>query len=142
MWYVVEKMLHLLSDNDGAINMMNVAKHFGQVHLFVVHDVDEADVVHGVDKVEVVSGVDEVEIIHVMDEVEVLYICDALHVDVGSHYEEVVVGLVDEVEGQCQEVEGLVTKWRVQVEKWKVWEDPKEDYQKDLRKIEGWKNES
>jgi len=33
MWYAVQKMFHLLLDDNGAINMVNVARHYGEVHL-------------------------------------------------------------------------------------------------------------
>ena len=54
-----QKMLHLLLDDNGAINMVNIAKRYGEVHLFVVHGVDEAEIVDGVDKEEVGNNVDE-----------------------------------------------------------------------------------
>jgi len=69
MWYVVEKMFHLLSDDNGVINMVNVARHYGEVHLFVVHGVDEVEIVDDVDEEEVGNNVDEEE--------KVLYLCDA-----------------------------------------------------------------
>jgi len=113
-------MLRLLSDDNSEINMVNVARRYGQVHLFVVHGVDEAEIVDGVDEVELVHGVDELEVVHGVDEtkvahgvdkVEVLYICDAPHVgvvgtDAESGCQEEMGGLVDEVEDQCHEVEG------------------------------------
>ena len=68
MWYAVQKMFHLLSDDNGAINMVNVARRYGEVHLFVVHGVDEAEIVYGVDEEEVGNNVDEDKI---------LYLCDA-----------------------------------------------------------------
>jgi len=46
-------MLHLLSNDDGAINMVNVARRYSEVHLFVVHGVNEAEIVDGVDEEEV-----------------------------------------------------------------------------------------
>lgn len=44
LWYVVENLMHMLYDKC-AINMMNVAGHYGQVHLFVVHGVSKPQVV-------------------------------------------------------------------------------------------------
>jgi len=35
----------MLVDDKGAINTMYIAKHFGQVHMFVVHGISEAKVV-------------------------------------------------------------------------------------------------
>jgi len=45
LWYVVDRRLQLLYDDNGSINMVNVAKCIGEVHLFVVHIVSEAVVV-------------------------------------------------------------------------------------------------
>jgi len=43
MWYAIERMFHLLLDDNGAINMVvNLVRRYGEVHLFVVHGVDEA----------------------------------------------------------------------------------------------------
>ncbi|KOM50075.1 hypothetical protein LR48_Vigan08g090200 [Vigna angularis] len=41
IFYCVENILHKLVDDRGAMNMVNVAKYFGEVHLFVVHGVDD-----------------------------------------------------------------------------------------------------
>jgi len=52
MWYavgggsVLEGRLELLSDDRGACHMVNIATLNGQVHLYVVHKVDEAEVVN------------------------------------------------------------------------------------------------
>jgi len=45
LWYVVDRRLQLLYDDNGSINMVNVAKRTGEVHLFVVHIVSETVVV-------------------------------------------------------------------------------------------------
>jgi len=45
LWYVVDRRLQLLYDDNGSINMINVAKRTGEVHLFVVHIVSEAVVI-------------------------------------------------------------------------------------------------
>ena len=45
LWYAVDRRLQLLYDYNGSINMVNVAKRTGEVHLFVVHIVSEAVVV-------------------------------------------------------------------------------------------------
>jgi len=68
MWYAVERVLHLLLEDNGAINMVNVARRNGEVYLFVVHGVDEA---------EIVDGVDEEKVGNNMDEDKILYLCDA-----------------------------------------------------------------
>ena len=44
MWYAIEKMLHLLLDDNDAINMVNVARRYGEVHLFVVQEKGEVEV--------------------------------------------------------------------------------------------------
>ncbi|KAG2399483.1 uncharacterized protein HKW66_Vig0080350 [Vigna angularis] len=41
IFYCVENILHKLVDDRGAMNMVNVAKYFGDVNLFVVHSVDD-----------------------------------------------------------------------------------------------------
>jgi len=52
MWYavgggsVLEGRLELLSDDRGACHMVNIATLNGQVHMYVVHKVDEAEVVN------------------------------------------------------------------------------------------------
>jgi len=52
MWYAMgggsflEGRLELLSDDRGACHMVNIATLNGQVHLYVVHKVDEAEVVN------------------------------------------------------------------------------------------------
>jgi len=43
LWYYVEKMLLLMKDDNGVINMVNVAKHYGEVLLYVVHGSSEAE---------------------------------------------------------------------------------------------------
>jgi len=45
LWYAVDRRLQLLYDDNGSINMVNVIKRTGEVHLFVVHIVLEAVVV-------------------------------------------------------------------------------------------------
>ena len=45
LWYVVDRHLQILYDDNGSINMVNAAKRTGEVHLFVVHIVSEAIVV-------------------------------------------------------------------------------------------------
>jgi len=47
----------MLFDDNGAINMVNVANCYGEVHLFVVRGVDEAEVVDNI--VESEGGVHE-----------------------------------------------------------------------------------
>ena len=37
-------MLHPSHDDKGALNMVRIARHYGEVHMFVVHGVDEAQV--------------------------------------------------------------------------------------------------
>ena len=53
LWYAIENLMYMLVDDKGAINMMHVAKHYGQVHMFVVHGISEAEVMENddVDKV-------------------------------------------------------------------------------------------
>ncbi|KOM37979.1 hypothetical protein LR48_Vigan03g136100 [Vigna angularis] len=41
IFYSVENILHKLVDDKGAMNMVNVAKYFGGVNLFVVYGVDD-----------------------------------------------------------------------------------------------------
>jgi len=72
MWFVVQKMLHLLSNDNGAINMVKVSRHYGEVHLFVDH---------GVDEVEIVDGVDEEEVRNNVDDEKILYLCDTPTLD-------------------------------------------------------------
>jgi len=43
LWYSIEQMLHPLSIDNGAINMVNVVNRYGEVHLFMVHGVDEVE---------------------------------------------------------------------------------------------------
>jgi len=45
LWYAIENAMYMLEDDKGAINMMHIAKHYGQVHMFVVHGISEAEVV-------------------------------------------------------------------------------------------------
>lgn len=45
LWYAVDTAMLLLCDDNGAMNMMKVARHCGEVHLFVVHGVSKAEVV-------------------------------------------------------------------------------------------------
>ena len=45
LWYVVDRRLQLLYDDNESINMVNIAKRKGEVHLYVVHIVSEAVVV-------------------------------------------------------------------------------------------------
>jgi len=45
LWYVVDRRLQFLYDDNGSINMVNVAKRTREVHLFVVHIVSKAVVV-------------------------------------------------------------------------------------------------
>jgi len=42
--YCVEMLLHPLDDDRGALNMLHIARHYGEVHMFVMHGVDEAQV--------------------------------------------------------------------------------------------------
>jgi len=44
LWYAIENAMYMLVDDKGAINMNHVAKHYGQVHMFVVHGISEAKV--------------------------------------------------------------------------------------------------
>ncbi|WVY95879.1 hypothetical protein V8G54_028030 [Vigna mungo] len=88
IFYCVENILHKLVDDRGAMNMVNVAKYFGEVHLFVVHGVD--------DEPEVVEN----EVIE-----QVLLLC---HGSLNSGEDSHVGGDGDEVEVQgLNEVEGL-----------------------------------
>ncbi|KOM28926.1 hypothetical protein LR48_Vigan618s000800 [Vigna angularis] len=41
LYYCIENILHKFYDDRDAMNMVNVAKFFGEVHLFVVHGVDD-----------------------------------------------------------------------------------------------------
>ncbi|KAG2407839.1 uncharacterized protein HKW66_Vig0026610 [Vigna angularis] len=41
IFYCVQNILHKLVDDRGAMNMVNVAKYFGEVRLFVVHGMDD-----------------------------------------------------------------------------------------------------
>jgi len=71
MWYavgggsVLEGRLELLSDDRGACHMVNIVTLNGQVHLYVVHTVDEVEVVnmleyhHDVEKGDVQGDVSE-----------------------------------------------------------------------------------
>jgi len=45
LWYAIDNAMYMLVNDKGAINMMHVARHFGQVHMFVVHGIFEAEVV-------------------------------------------------------------------------------------------------
>jgi len=45
LWYAIDNAMHMLEDDKGAINMMHIVKHYGQVHMFVVHGISEAEVV-------------------------------------------------------------------------------------------------
>ena len=45
LWYAIENAMYKLEDDKSAINMMHIAKHYGQVHMFVVHGISEAEVV-------------------------------------------------------------------------------------------------
>jgi len=45
LWYTIDRQLQLLYDDNGSINMVNVAKRTEEAHLFVVHIVSEAVVV-------------------------------------------------------------------------------------------------
>jgi len=45
LWYAVDRQLQLLYDDNWLINMVNVVKRIGEVHLFVVHIVLEVVVV-------------------------------------------------------------------------------------------------
>ena len=67
MWYVVERIFHLLPDDNGAINMVNGSRRYDEVHLFVVHGMDEAETVDGVDEEEVGNNVHEDKIVYLCD---------------------------------------------------------------------------
>lgn len=41
LWYAIENAMYMLIDDKGAINMMHVAKHYGQVHEEVHEEVNE-----------------------------------------------------------------------------------------------------
>jgi len=45
LWYAIENAMYKLEDDKSAINMMHITKHYGQVHMFVVHGISEAEVV-------------------------------------------------------------------------------------------------
>ena len=45
LWYAIKNAMYKLEDDKSAINMMHIAKHYGQVHMFVVHGISEAEVV-------------------------------------------------------------------------------------------------
>ena len=67
--YYVEMLLHPLHDDRGALNMVNIARHYGKVHMFVMHGVDEAQVEDNIVESEggVVRPLESGENSHVVD---------------------------------------------------------------------------
>ena len=72
--YCVEMLLHPLNDDRGALNMLHIARHYGEVHMFVVHGVDEAQVDDNIVEPEGDDGrpVESGENSHAVSEFEVL----------------------------------------------------------------------
>ncbi|XP_027911494.1 uncharacterized protein LOC114170206 [Vigna unguiculata] len=88
--------MYKLEDDKSAINMMHIAKHYGQVHMFVVHGISEAEVVEN----------------DLEDEQGLL--CGAeLESGEGSH----INAEVQEVEKEVQEVEKEVQQVEEEVQK-------------------------
>ena len=48
LWYVVDRRLQLLYDDNESINMVNVVKRKGEMHLYMVHIVSKAIIVDDV----------------------------------------------------------------------------------------------
>ncbi|WVY90028.1 hypothetical protein V8G54_035542 [Vigna mungo] len=67
LWYslgggsVLDDKLKALTDDRGALHMMNLARLNGQVHLFVVHTVSEPEIIHLLENVPHNIGEEEVE---------------------------------------------------------------------------------
>ncbi|WVZ08284.1 hypothetical protein V8G54_021630 [Vigna mungo] len=73
---VLDDRLEPLSDDRGAMHMMNLARLNGQVHLFVVHTVSEAEIVHLLENVPHNIGEEEVQpVMHDSDDGE----CEQVH---------------------------------------------------------------
>jgi len=72
--YWVEMLLHPLDDDMGALNMLYIARHYGEVHMFVVHGVDEAQVEDNIVKPKEDAGrpLESGESSHAISEYEVL----------------------------------------------------------------------
>jgi len=72
--YCVEILLHPLDDDRGALNMLHSARHYSEVHMFVVHGVDEPQVEDNIVKYEgdVVRSLESGESIHVVSKFEVV----------------------------------------------------------------------
>ena len=72
--YCVEMLLHPLNDDRGALNMLHIARHYGEVHMFVVHGVDEAQVEDNIVELEGDAGrpIESGGSSHVVSEFEVL----------------------------------------------------------------------
>jgi len=72
--YCIEMLLHPLDDDRGALNMLHIARHYGEVHMFVVHGVDEAQVEDNIVEPEgdVVRPLESGESSHAVSEFEVL----------------------------------------------------------------------
>ncbi|XP_014503319.1 uncharacterized protein LOC106763666 [Vigna radiata var. radiata] len=118
IFYCVENILHKLVDDRDAMNMVNVAKYFGEVHLFMVHGVDdEPEVVENEVTEQVLllchesldsgedshvgGGEDEVEL-RGLDEVEVQGLDNEVEVQ-GEEEEEVKVEDEQQVQGEGEE---------------------------------------
>ena len=96
LWYAIENAMYKLEDDKSAINMMHIAKHYGQVHMFVVHGISEAEVVEN-----------DLEDEHGL-------LCGAeLESGEGSH----INAEVQEVEKEVQEVEKEVQQVEEEVQK-------------------------
>jgi len=54
--FVLEDRLHLLFENIGIINMINIANRYGKIHLFVVHNVFEPHIINNLLGYKVKSG--------------------------------------------------------------------------------------
>jgi len=74
LFYCVEMLLHPLDDDKGALNMLHIARHYGEVHMFVVHGVDEAQVEDNIVEPEEDVGrpLESGESSHVVNEFEVV----------------------------------------------------------------------
>lgn len=55
---MLEDRLHLLFDDNGAINIVIIANKYGEMHLFVVHIVSEVVVIENLSEYRVKSGND------------------------------------------------------------------------------------
>ena len=70
----VEMLLHPLDDDRGALNMLHITRHYGEVHMFVMHGVDEVPVEDNIVEPEGDAGrpLESGESSHAVSEFEVL----------------------------------------------------------------------